>query len=704
MSADDKHLYRFGEFKLDTEQNILLQGEKPLALTPKMFELLLVLVKNHGRIVGKDDLMEIVWADSFVEEGNLKFNINQLRKVLKDDARHPFFIETVARRGYRFIAQVEEVSAENDLIDSSEKEIGNRKSHRFYLPFAVGAIVLLGIIALGIWFVRSRNTESTVPILSANFSSEKLTTNGITTHAVISPDGKNVIYTKGMSGKQSIWLRQLESGSNLEIIPPSDDWYAGLALSPDGNFLYFVRRPINYEGQGDIYRVSIFGGVPQKIIGEAQGWISFSPDGTKISFARCYYRDDEYCSLWFADSADGKNEKKLAVRPRPFRIGDNQFSPDGKSIAFATGQSDNAANEFSLMKIDLTSGKEEEITAKKFFNIKNLAWLPNQNGWLITASVIPNKRFRIWQVGTLGEVEPVTNDSENYSILSLDQKANLLVSTQIKEDYSLYLFQTENPSFKQILAGATYAAFAQNGKIVFSSPMSGNNEIWSIKPDGSEQRQLTNELSDEFSPIVSKADNSVFFASNRTGAVHVWQMNADGSNQKQITKQTGGFPLFASADGNFLYYHHGLERTLWHVSLKTGEEKIVLNQRKNYFSISPDGLKVAFSEKADDGEFIKIVSLNDGKTIKDFAPIEINLRIISLKWTLDGKEIIYLTANHESANNILWRQSAENGAIKKVADLGDEAIQSFDFSSDNKTFAVVQGGWRHDAVLLKGLR
>src|SRR5688572_15300008 len=106
MSFIGGHLYRFGDFDLSVEESVLRQKSLPVSLTPKMFEVLSVLVRNHGRIVAKDELMKTVWADSFVEESNLTVTINQLRKALGDDAYKPVYIETVARRGYRFIPEV----------------------------------------------------------------------------------------------------------------------------------------------------------------------------------------------------------------------------------------------------------------------------------------------------------------------------------------------------------------------------------------------------------------------------------------------------------------------------------------------------------------------------------------------------------------------------------------------------------------------
>ncbi|HET8671498.1 MAG TPA: transcriptional regulator, partial [Candidatus Saccharimonadales bacterium] len=109
MSSPTKYFYRFGDFTIDADQRVLLHEGKPIALTPKVFDTLLVLVENSGRIVTKEELMNRLWPDTFVEEANLAYNIQQLRKTFGDNARNPLYIKTIARRGYRFIASVDEV-------------------------------------------------------------------------------------------------------------------------------------------------------------------------------------------------------------------------------------------------------------------------------------------------------------------------------------------------------------------------------------------------------------------------------------------------------------------------------------------------------------------------------------------------------------------------------------------------------------------
>src|SRR5437660_1641642 len=343
MSLAINHFYRFGEFTVDGDQKVLLRNGSPLPLAPKVFDTLLILVDNGGRIVEKEELMRRLWPDTFVEESNLTFNIQQLRKALGDNARHPRFIETVARRGYRFIAQVNGNSAlpraAINELSSTSAALSLPASKRSYLSIAALAVLVVASIAIVWWFAQRRQAASarSAPILSVPFKSAKFATGGVV-RAVITPDGKYVAYTGETGGKETIWLRQLETSENIQIVPPTDHSYLGLAISHDGNSLYFVRKSRTDPPTSAIYRVMTFGGIPLRIADETQGTVSVSPDDKQLSFIRCNYRNDDFCSLMIID-ADGKNERRLLTRQQPIRLSDTQFSPDGKSIAFASGQS-----------------------------------------------------------------------------------------------------------------------------------------------------------------------------------------------------------------------------------------------------------------------------------------------------------------------------------------------------------------------------
>ena len=122
MSVTLKHFYKFDPFVLDVEERVLLRNGRPVAVTPKVFDTLLLLVQNQGCVVSKQKILDALWPDVFVEESNITFNITMLRKVLGDTKREPLYIETVPRRGYRFKTEVKEVLAENVRPDIPEIE------------------------------------------------------------------------------------------------------------------------------------------------------------------------------------------------------------------------------------------------------------------------------------------------------------------------------------------------------------------------------------------------------------------------------------------------------------------------------------------------------------------------------------------------------------------------------------------------------
>src|SRR5690348_9327230 len=212
--------YRFGDFIVDTDQKVLLRQDKALPLTPKLFETLLILIENSGRIVQKEQFMERLWPHTFVEEANLTSNIQQLRKSLGDNARQPQYIETITKRGYRFIADVQRVETVNNGIPATVRKRLNRKA---VITLATAAVVLMfgGFVFWRFLRASSKNPRDLAANLPLRI--ERLTAGGQSRNAAISPDGKYVAYTQMFKGRYSIWIRELTTNTNTEIVSPTDD-------------------------------------------------------------------------------------------------------------------------------------------------------------------------------------------------------------------------------------------------------------------------------------------------------------------------------------------------------------------------------------------------------------------------------------------------------------------------------------------------
>lgn len=745
LKTDD--LYEFGEYILDKKERILKRGENAVQLSPKAFELLTAFVENPGRLIEKDELMRQIWSDSFVEESNLTFNIGQLRKALGDNPQKPVFIKTVPRYGYRFIAPVEKIARKagfearenistlNQKSDSENEESQEDAAVKNFAPLKSGGedapkksfvkssffalIAILSIItaviaAALVW--RKNDSAQVLPILAADYKVEQLTNGGGVDEAAISPNGKLAAYVNEIGGKTSVWIRNLETGENTQLTPNVEEAYYGIAFSRDGQEVYFSRGPKSDEkARIALYRVSVFGGIPKEIIGELTALFGLSPDGKQISFVRCPRRDEEFCALYVAD-AEGKNERKLLSRPRPIQIRDNKFSPDGKTIAVAVGQSRSSSSEFGLIEVETETGKEREFTDHKFSIIDNLAWLPDGSGLLATAFEPPNNAVQIYRISKReNKVESLTSDATNYDCLSLDDQAKRLIVTQVTDNFRLWIASVSAPdkpaTISQAAApmyfGQSSLVFTENGQIIYTSAADTNQHIWIMNADGSDQRQLTAGKGTNWQPHLSPDRNSIIFASNRTGAVQIWRMKTDGSDQTQISFDNSGIrPIFVSADGKTIYYESPRNSQLGKIVFgenDTASSELISQERVFQPAInSGETLAAYFSRTPDRGFEISLLSLSDGKIVKTLPLADGKSIPVKIVWAKDGKSLFYLAFKEDK--RAIWQISPDGGDARIYAELGEENVSDFSFSQDEKTLAFVRGKEFHNAFLIEGFK
>jgi len=153
MANVEKHFYEFGAFHIDTVERLLFRGEEKIPLTPKAIDTLLALLENKGRVLDKDELLKMVWPDTFVEEGALARNVSALRKVLGNGADDFQYIETIPKRGYRFVAPVKDLTPPDDVevepeeVETEELDDGRKWLSRAAWLIATALLVLLAVLA-----------------------------------------------------------------------------------------------------------------------------------------------------------------------------------------------------------------------------------------------------------------------------------------------------------------------------------------------------------------------------------------------------------------------------------------------------------------------------------------------------------------------------------------------------------------------------
>ena len=253
----------------------------------------------------------------------------------------------------------------------------------------------------------------TVPQPFQNVSFEKLTDSGKVKLATISADGRYLfnVHDDGR-GTQSLWMRQIATGSDKEIIPATEARYVGLTFSPDGNYLYFVRNEPQRPDINLLYQVPTLGGTPRLLITDVDSAVSFAPDGKRFVFLRDSGADAN--SKLIIANADGSNERVLATLPLP-GYKDPAWSPDGKTIA-ASILDPGGENLGRMVGLDPDTGKERTLYAATA-QLSKPTWLPDSRTLaMIFQDVTTNWDGQIGEVSARnGQFRRITNDLNNYS-------------------------------------------------------------------------------------------------------------------------------------------------------------------------------------------------------------------------------------------------------------------------------------------------
>ena len=423
----------FGTFEFDPRTAELSEGTRVTSLQQQPAEILMALLERQGDLVTREELVRRLWpSGTFVDfDRSLNKAVNRLREALRDSAEAPHFIETLPRRGYRFIAMARVGSSENtpcvpagapgtvrtatDPLSvaeaipatrgSGETERQGRK--KIFTASIVATAVLIAGGNVGYQFWRYGQGSKAERLQLTRF-----TDNRRTERVAISPDGRYVVYAAQEGGRFGLWIRQvLRRSSDIEIVPPEVVEFAGLTFSPDGNYVYFVRGGGDKAVVNSLFVTPVLGGPARLLLTGIDSPVSFSPDGRQIVYTSGT-PDDNALELRIAD-AEGSNSRLLTILRDavPFHQAGPAWSPDGRTIAVSVMRK--RASQWALEAVSVADGTVREIHSSPY-KIGRPLWLPTGDG-LLAALDDQNNHGQLYLIRfPSGKLRRLTNDLADY--------------------------------------------------------------------------------------------------------------------------------------------------------------------------------------------------------------------------------------------------------------------------------------------------
>ncbi len=621
------HLREIGKFCLDAEKKVLSFQEQPIDLPLKEIELLCVLTENGGELVTKEELLNRVWKDSFVEESNLTRHIYRLRKMFASYGESEEIIQNVPRRGYRFTGKIVHKSFEqNDdefIVERHQKQqfiieeitqtaptelTQPHKLTKILFPaIAFGSIAVLSVFAF--WKINTTYRQQAQNQLATMQIKQLITwddeagegDNG----AVFSPNGTMIAFSMTKNGQRNIWTKQIPDGKTNSITEGKWNYFNPI-WSPDGQRIAFLS---NRDKQLGIWSMPFSGGefTPVKTLeSEIVNLLKWSKDGKNI-----YYQQDFNL---FSLNLDSKQITKLTNfddtdKPQFFNL-----SPAEDRVAYASGSNEN----LHIFVISLNGGQPLQITNDEAASDEYPFWLPD-NERIIYSS----KRHGIFQTC-------IAYLNENRS-----EQLNLDINDTLISDV------------------------APNGDKVLFSKSREESDLWQVNIDEKGESQITSDAGLELWSDVS-SDGKNIVLQTATEAKHI--LGGDikvysNDDKKQINIASNGFlPTYSPDEQKIAFLRYADNLMNIRVAEKDGTEK----------QLTTDGIRFA------------------GFSLMPYNRVQIK----DYSWSSDSKSLIYCAKINGFYN--VWQVDADGLSQPKQLSNNDDANLVFSsplFSSDGQQIA-----------------
>jgi len=555
------------------------------------------------------------------------------------------------------------------------------------------SLVAAGIVAFaGLCFVGYKFLNRPRELNLQNMQIAKLTDSGKADSVAVSPDGRYIVYVLVDGEQQSLWVRNVATKSDVQVLSPDAVAFHGITFSPDGNYLYFTRSDKSTTFYSYLYVMPVLGGTPRQLVRDIDSAVSFSPDGKQIVFMRGV-PERNVIEVWIANS-DGGGDHLLSTLPYwPGFIFGGAWSPDGKTIV-APGFKRDKESRWVLTAINVADGTTSEILSGSE-QVGRPAWLPDGSALLAPMALSPENRTQLWIVSYPGgEKRRFSNDLSNYGLeLQLTQDGKMLVALERRQSSHIWMLpQGKTDQAKEITTGETPDDGVAPGPLGKLLVRSRGTDLVLMNADGSQRALLRPNLRN-FISMSACGERYLVFDSYEENKLRLIRTDADGSNPVKLSEEV--FTSDCSPDGKWILFD--TDKKLYRVPIEGGTPVEIFSSPlgvRGY--ISPGGKWIA-AEYQEPGPLpvakLAVIPAEGG------APVHVFVRPSGsqvFRWSPDQKGLQY-TLTRKGATNI-WEQPLAGGPPRQVTNFTSGRIFDFAWSRDGKQLFLAKGDVTSDVV------
>jgi eukaryotic-like serine/threonine-protein kinase len=564
------------------------------------------------------------------------------------------------------------------------------------LGIAAVALIALGAIAFGAYNFTHRAEELNLQEMKI----QKLTDSGKAESVAISGDGRYIVYVLRDGEQQSLWVRNVATKSDVQVLAPDNVLFQGISFSPDGNYIYFTRSDKTNQLYSFLYSMPVLGGEPHQLLRDIDSGPSFSPDGKQFAFMR-NVPDKNQLEIRIAN-ADGSADHLLkAVPALGAFIQGCSWSPDGKTILAPDFGTD---FRWVTWAIEVADGSAREFSTGDE-GMGRPVWLPDGKAVVQTIQTRPLDLGQLFVLSADGRTrQRFTNDLTDYTkILDITTDGKMLTSiARTRESHIFVVPNGKTEDAKQITFGETPdvdIAAGPNGKLLVQSNAS---DISLMNADGSGRTAPIANVRDYVTPSHC-GDRYLLLETARDGKNLLIRTDPDGSNPVTIADQI--LNATCSPDGRWAIYGADSGHNLVRLPIEGGTPKVIASAPLGIAgAISRDGkwVLVQSQEAVPDSNPVtklSVIPAEGGAAVHVFPePPSVN----KAEWSPDGKAIQFVLTRNGASN--IWEQPLAGGDLRQVTNFMSGQIFGFNWTDDGKELLLARGAAHSDVVLISNFR